>query len=229
MPKRELSTGTGAASADDGISSERRSTAAGAKIVPEGGTFTPNARLDAKHGVSGRPRRHADHARERGWVVIETLIEQGMAPRIARARRTECHCALVDGGKITLKAATMNIVDPAREPRIPPGMDAAHRSDVEVLVDGLPEHVDLDGCARMMVDGSGDPPRATRILSADDPPDRTMSTRSVSHPVRGLNASASRSTWCAVACMPLIRGNVPPAWMDRSPHYSDGPGSLTGS
>jgi sugar lactone lactonase YvrE len=122
-------------------------------IVPAGGTFTPKQlRLDAIHRKlywSDREGMRVMRADLDG-SHIETLVETARGEAARADARNWCVGIALDvaGGKVywtqkggdnaglgSIRRAGLEI--PARE-------DAAHRSDIEVLFDGLPEPIDLD-------------------------------------------------------------------------------------
>ncbi|HET7189117.1 MAG TPA: hypothetical protein VFI52_13270 [Gemmatimonadaceae bacterium] len=183
------------------------------KIVAEGGTFTPKQlKLDAAHGKlywSDREGMRIMRANVDGSQV-ETLIETGVRPGSDRGQtgvRPQVPQGTADGGVeranqanwcvgIALDVRRGNVYwtqkggNPANTGsirranlEIPSGMDPAHRSDVEVLVDGLPEPIDLDVDTRtrmMYWTDRGDPPRGNTVSRAPmDPP-------------KGVNPSARR-------------------------------------
>ena len=122
-------------------------------IVPAGGAFTPKQlRLDAAHRKlywSDREGMRVMRANLDG-SNIETLVEtaRGEAARVD-ARNWCVGIALdVAGGKVywTQKGGDNAGLGSIRRAglEIPKGEDAAHRSDIEVLFDGLPEPIDLD-------------------------------------------------------------------------------------
>jgi 3-hydroxyacyl-CoA dehydrogenase len=122
-------------------------------IIPEGGTFTPKQlKLDAKNGKlywSDREgmrvmRSNLDGSR------IETLIVAGVGDTDRLDQRNWCVGIAVDADRghfyWTQKGA-----DNADQGRIfraniemPKGEDPAHRTDIELLYNGLPEPIDLD-------------------------------------------------------------------------------------
>jgi DNA-binding beta-propeller fold protein YncE len=122
-------------------------------IVPPGGTFTAKQlKLDKKNGKlywSDREGMRIQRSNLDGSRV-ETLIETGHGADDRRDARNWCVGVAVDvaGGKVYW---TQKGNDDAGQGRIlranieiPKGQDPAHRRDVEVLFDGLPEPIDLD-------------------------------------------------------------------------------------
>ena len=147
-------------------------------IVPAGGAFTPKQlKLDAKNGKlywSDREGMRVMRANMDG-SHIETLVETGRGDGVRLDPRNWCVGIAVDAarGKIywTQKggdnAGTGSIRRAGIE--IPRGEDAAHRSDIEVLYDGLPEPIDIDidpGKRMMYWTDRGDPPRGNTVNRA---------------------------------------------------------------
>ena len=152
-------------------------------IVPAGGAFTPKQlKLDAVHRKlywSDREGMRVMRADLDG-SNIETLVEtaRGEAARVD-ARNWCVGIALdVAGGKVywTQKGGDNAGAGSIRRAglEIPRGEDAAHRSDIEVLFDGLPEPIDLelDLTQRMIYwTDRGDGPRGNTVSRAPmDPP-----------------------------------------------------------
>jgi hypothetical protein len=241
-------THMGAASADDGyIQRARLDGGEMTKIVPDGGTFTPKQlKLDATHGKlywSDREGMRIMRASVDG-SHIETLIEtgHGAADRARQANWCVGIALDVDGGKVywTQKGGSPANMGSIRRANleIPPGMDPAHRSDVEVLVDGLPEPIDLDLDLRtrmMYWTDRGDPPRGNTVTRAPmDPPNgATPSTRSDLHILFGglqegigIALDMMRGRLYATD----LGGNVYSANLDGSDRRTilTGQGSLTG-
>jgi hypothetical protein len=147
-------------------------------IVPAGGTFTPKQlKLDQKHGKlywADREGMRIMRANVDG-SKIETLVESAHGDEARLDGRNWCvGIALdVDRGQVywtqkggdnanrgTLRRAGMEI---------PKGQDAAHRTDIEILFDGLPEPIDLDldlGARMMYWTDRGDPPRGNTVNRA---------------------------------------------------------------
>ncbi len=156
-------------------------------VVPVGGTFTAKQlKLDAANGKlywSDREGMRVMRANLDG-SRIETLVETGHGDEARRDARNWCVGIALDiaGGKVywTQKggdnAGLGRILRANLE--IPPGQSASNRSDIEVLLDGLPEPIDLDldPNRRMMYwTDRGDPPdgntvnRAAMDTDAGDP------------------------------------------------------------
>ncbi len=144
----------GRAAADDGIieridlDGEHLTT-----IVPAGGTFTPKQlKLDPVHRKlywSDREGMRVMRANMDG-THIETLIETGHGDDERRDARNWCVGIALDisAGKVywTQKGgdnAGLGVIRRANL-ELRPGEDPAHRSDVELLYDKLPEPIDLD-------------------------------------------------------------------------------------
>ena len=152
-------------------------------IVPAGGAFTPKQlKLDGVHRKlywSDREGMRVMRADLDG-SNIETLVETGRGDAARADARNWCVGIAVDvaGGKVywTQKggsnAGTGSIRRAGLE--IPRGEDAAHRSDIEILFDGLPEPIDLDlDVVRRMIywTDRGDGPRGNTVSRAPmDPP-----------------------------------------------------------
>ena len=122
-------------------------------VVPAGGTFTPKQlRLDAVHRKlywSDREGMRVMRSNLDGSNV-ETLVETAHGDTARVDARNWCVGIALDvaGGKVywTQKGGDNAGVGSIRRAslEIPKGEDAAHRSDIEVLFDGLPEPIDLD-------------------------------------------------------------------------------------
>jgi len=179
-------TNMGKVSVDDG--SIERSDLDGRNlttIVPVGGTFTPKQlKLDRKSGKlywADREGMRIMRANLDGSKV-ETLVETAQGEEARRDARNWCvGIALdLDRGQIywTQKGGDNAGLGTIRRAavEIPQGQDAAHRSDIEVLYDGLPEPIDLDldlGTRMLYWTDRGDPPRGNTVNRAPmDPPHR---------------------------------------------------------
>ncbi len=154
-----------------------------AMIVPVGGTFTAKQlKLDRKHGKlywSDREGMRIQRANLDGSRV-ETLVETGRGDADRWDANNWCVGIAVDadGGKIYW---TQKGGDDAGEGRIlragielPAGQDPAHRTDVEVLFDGLPEPIDLEldlSQRQIYLTDRGDLPGGNSVARAPmDPP-----------------------------------------------------------
>jgi len=169
----------GAASADDG--SIERSDLDGRNvttIVPTGGTFTAKQlKLDETHRKlywSDREGMRVMRANLDG-SGIETLVETGRGDQARRDAKNWCVGIAVDveGGHIywTQKGGSNANEGSIRRAalEILKGEDAAHRTDIEVLFDGLPEPIDLDldPTARMIYwTDRGEAPRGNTVSRA---------------------------------------------------------------
>lgn len=122
-------------------------------IVPEGGAFTPKQlKIDRKNGKlywSDREGMRVSRSNLDG-SHIETLIQTGESDADRKDAARWCVGIALDpdrgyiywtqkggsnAGQGSLRRARMEV---------PKGEDAAHRSDIEVLMSGLPEPIDLD-------------------------------------------------------------------------------------
>ena len=152
-------------------------------IVPAGGAFTPKQlKLDGAH----RKLYWADREGMRVMRAdldgskIETLVETGRGESARLDARNWCVGLALDvaGGKVywTQKGGDNAGAGSIRRAglEIPKGQDAAHRSDIETLFDGLPEPIDLDlDLTRRMIywTDRGDGPRGNTVSRAPmDPP-----------------------------------------------------------
>ena len=147
-------------------------------VVPVGGAFTPKQlKLDSRNGKlywSDREGMRVMRSNLDG-SNIETLIETAQGDEARRDARNWCvGIALdLDRGQIYWSqkggsnSGTGSIRRAAIE--IPNGQDAAHRTDIEVLFEGLPEPIDLDlDLARRTIywTDRGDPPRGNTVNRA---------------------------------------------------------------
>jgi DNA-binding beta-propeller fold protein YncE len=122
-------------------------------IVPAGGTFTAKQlKLDKKNGKlywADREGMRIQRSNLDGSRV-ETLVETGRGDDDRWDARRWCVGMAVDvaGGKIYWTQKGGDDAGVGRILRagidVPNGQDPAHREDVEVLFDGLPEPIDLD-------------------------------------------------------------------------------------
>jgi hypothetical protein len=241
-------THMGVASADDGYIQRAKVDGSDVtKIVPDGGTFTPKQlKLDAKHRKlywADREGMRIMRANVDGSQV-ETLIETGHGDGDRANQANWCvGIALdVERGKVywTQKGGNPPNTGSIRRANldIPQGRDAAHRTDVEILVDGLPEPIDLDLDLRartMYWTDRGDPPRGNTVASAPMDPAYGFrpSARSDVHILFGgwkegigiaLDAARDR------LYVTDLGGNVYTAHLDGSDHHIllTAQGSLTG-
>jgi DNA-binding beta-propeller fold protein YncE len=156
-------------------------------IVPSGGTFTPKQlKLDAVHRKlywSDREGMRIMRADLDG-SHIETLVETARGDAARLDARNWCVGIALDvaGGKIywTQKGGDNAGAGSIRRAglEIPKGEEAARRSDVEILFDGLPEPIDLDlDLQRRMIywTDRGDGPRGNTISRAPIDPPRGVS------------------------------------------------------
>ena len=147
-------------------------------IVPIGGTFTAKQlKLDKKNGKlywSDREGMRVLRSNIDGSNV-ETLVETGQGDAARLDARNWCVGIAVDAarGKVywTQKGGDNAGTGSIRRAdiKIPKGQDAAHRRDIEVLFDGLPEPIDLDlDLSRRMIywTDRGDPPRGNTVNRA---------------------------------------------------------------
>jgi hypothetical protein len=152
-------------------------------IVPEGATFTPKQlHLDKKNGKlcwSDREGMRVMRSNLDG-SQIETLVETGQGDIDRRDQTRWCVGITIDPARGQIYW-TQKGPDNAERGRIlragieiPSGEKAAHRSDIEVLFDGLPEPIDLelDVDHRVLYwTDRGDPPRGNTVNRAhiDEP------------------------------------------------------------
>ena len=147
-------------------------------VVPAGGAFTPKQlRLDAAHRKlywSDREGMRVMRADLDG-SNIETVVETARGEAARADARNWCVGVALDvgGGKVywTQKGGDNAGLGSIRRAglEIPKGEDAAHRSDIEVLFDGLPEPIDLDlDPAQQMIywTDRGDGPRGNTVSRA---------------------------------------------------------------
>ena len=147
-------------------------------IVPGGGTFTAKQlKLDKRHGKlywSDREGMRVMRANVDG-SDIETLVETGRGDDQRKEANRWCVGIAVDTarGKIywTQKGGNNAGEGSLRRANIeiPKGQDAAHRSDIEVLFDQLPEPIDIDldlGKRMIYWTDRGDPPRGNTVNRA---------------------------------------------------------------
>jgi hypothetical protein len=147
-------------------------------IVPVGGTFTPKQlHLDKKNGKlywSDREGMRVMRSNLDG-SKIETLVQTGQGEADRRNAMKWCVGITVDAEREQIYW-TQKGPDDAGQGRIfradieiPKGQNAANRTDIEVLFDGLPEPIDLelDLKNRMLYwTDRGDPPRGNTVNRA---------------------------------------------------------------
>jgi DNA-binding beta-propeller fold protein YncE len=232
-------TNMGKASANDG--SIQRSDLDGGNvttIVPAGGAWTPKQlKLDAQHGKlywSDREGMRIMRANVDG-SDIETLVETGQGDAARKDARNWCvGIALdVDGGKIywTQKGSGGNGRIFRANLELPQGEDAAHRTDIETLFDGLPEPIDMDLDLKNRVmywSDRGDPPRGNTVSRA--PMDAKKGSQEIL--VRGLKEGIGMALDLRDGRMfsTDLGGNVYSARLDGSESkvLLTGEGALTG-
>jgi hypothetical protein len=147
-------------------------------IVPEGGTFTPKQiHLDKKNGKlywSDREGMRVMRSNLDG-SKIEILVQTGQGEANRRDAMKWCIGITVDAerGQIYWTQKGPEDAGQGRIFRagieIPKGQNAANRTDIEVLFDGLPEPIDLehDLKNRMLYwTDSGDPPHGNTVNRA---------------------------------------------------------------
>jgi hypothetical protein len=169
----------GRVSDDDGSVERMRLDGSGVTtLVPKGGTFTPKQlKLDRAHGKlywADREGMRIMRADLDGSHV-ETLVETGHGDEARRDQRNWCVGIALDLDRHQLywsqKGGDNANVGTIRRAGIelPKGESAAHRSDIEVLFDGLPEPIDLDLDAAhhtLYWTDRGDPPRGNTVNRA---------------------------------------------------------------
>src|SRR5216684_8441791 len=147
-------------------------------IIPEGGTFTPKQlHLDKKNGKlywCDREGMRVMRANLDG-AKIETLVETGKGDADRRDLTKWCVGIAMDTDRGQIYW-TQKGPDDAGEGRIfranieiPKGENAANRTDIELLFDGLPEPIDLelDLKNRLLYwTDRGDPPRGNTVSRA---------------------------------------------------------------
>jgi hypothetical protein len=147
-------------------------------IVPKGSTFTPKQlHLDKRHGRlywSDREGMRVMRANLDG-SQIETLVETGRSDADRRDQKRWCVGITVDPDRRQIYW-TQKGPDNAGQGRIcranveiPKGETPAHRTDIEVVFDELPEPIDLelDLAHRVLYwTDRGDPPRGNTVNRA---------------------------------------------------------------
>jgi hypothetical protein len=177
-------TNMGRVSVDDG--SVQRADLDGSNlttVVPVAGTFTAKQlKIDAKNGRlywSDREGMRVMRSNLDG-SKLETLVETGHGDQDRRDARNWCVGMAIDvaGGKMYWSQKGHDNAGEGRIFRanleIPKGQDAAHRTDVELLFDGLPEPIDIDldlAKHEMYWTDRGDPPKGNTVNRAKmEPP-----------------------------------------------------------
>src|SRR6266849_6353576 len=170
-------------------------------IVPEGATFTAKQlHLDKKNGKlywSDREGMRVMRSNLDGSQV-ETLVETGHGDIDRRDQTRWCVGITVDPerGHVYWKQKGPDNGERGCVCRasldVPRGEKAAHRSDIEVLFDGLPEPIDLELDLEHRVlywTDRGDPPRGNTVNRApvDAPADRDIAPEIVlTHLMEGI-------------------------------------------
>jgi DNA-binding beta-propeller fold protein YncE len=158
--------------------------------VTAGKTFTPKQlKLDAANGKlywADREGMRVQRANLDG-TMLETLVESGSGDAARQDAANWCVGIALDvaGKKIywTQKGGDNAGVGSIRRAGIdvPPGEDPAHRTDVEVLFEHLPEPIDLDVdlTSRLMYwTDRGNPPKGNTVSRAPmDPPSGGAASR----------------------------------------------------
>jgi DNA-binding beta-propeller fold protein YncE len=168
-------------------------------IVPEGVTFTPKQlHLDKKNGKlywSDREGMRVMRSNLDGSQV-DTLVESGHGDIDRRDQTRWCVGITIDPARGQIYW-TQKGPDNAERGRIfragieiPPGEKAAHRSDIELLFDGLPEPIDLelDLDRRVLYwTDRGDPPRGNTVNRTPiDEPRRSAPEIVLTHLMEGI-------------------------------------------
>jgi hypothetical protein len=147
-------------------------------IVPEGSTFTPKQlHLDKKNRKlywSDREGMQVMRSNLDG-SKIETLVQTGQGEADRRDAMKWCVGITVDAKRRQIYWTQKGPEDAGQgrifraSIEIPKGQNAANRTDIEVLFDGLPEPIDLelDLKSRMLYwTDRGDPPRGNTVNRA---------------------------------------------------------------
>jgi hypothetical protein len=168
-------------------------------IVPQGATFTPKQlHLDKKNGKlywSDREGMRVMRSNLDGSQV-DTLVETGQGDIDRRDQTRWCVGITIDPARGQIYW-TQKGPDNAERGRIlragieiPHGEKAAHRSDIELLFDGLPEPIDLelDVDHRVLYwTDRGDPPRGNTVNRAPiDEPRRSAPEIVLTHLMEGI-------------------------------------------
>ncbi len=147
-------------------------------IVPQGSTFTPKQlqldKLGGKLYWSDREGMRVMRANLDG-SALETLVETGRGDVDRRDQTRWCVGIAVDAGRGQIywtqkgedDAGLGRILRASIE--IPAGQSASNRTDVELLLDGLPEPIDLEIDLKNRVlywTDRGDPPRGNTVNRA---------------------------------------------------------------
>jgi hypothetical protein len=185
VPSRHIFwSNMGRVSVDDG--SVQRADLDGGNVttvVPVAGTFTAKQlKIDAKNGRlywSDREGMRVMRSNLDG-SKLETLVETGHGDEDRRDARHWCVGMAIDvaGGKMYWSQKGHDNAGEGRIFRanleIPKGQDPAHRTDVELLFDGLPEPIDIDldlTKHEIYWTDRGDPPKGNTVNRAKmDPP-----------------------------------------------------------
>ena len=172
-------TNMGKVSDDDGSVERMNLDGTGlTTLVAKGGTFTPKQlKLDKAHAKLYWADREGMRIMRSNLdgSKVETLVETAHGDEARRDQRNWCvGIALdLDRGKIywSQKGGDNANLGTIRRAgiEIPKGETAAHRSDIEVLFDGLPEPIDMDLDAAnhtLYWTDRGDPPRGNTVNRA---------------------------------------------------------------
>lgn len=172
-------TNMGKVSDDDGSVERMNLDGSGlTTLVPKGGTFTPKQlKLDKAHGRLYWADREGMRIMRSSLdgSKIETLVETARGDEARRDQRNWCVGIALDleRGKIYWSQkggdnANLGAIQRAGI-EMPKGETAAHRSDIEVLFDGLPEPIDMELDAAnhtLYWTDRGDPPRGNTVNRA---------------------------------------------------------------
>ncbi len=178
-------------------------------IVPQGGTFTPKQlHLETTSGKlywCDREGMRLMRANRDG-SNLETLVDTSQGDSRPGPDATKWCVGVavdVDGGKVYWTQKGGDNADQGRIFRanieILPGQTPAHRRDIELLYDGLPEPIDLeiDPATRTLYwTDRGDPPRGNTVNRAPlDPPSGKRPTPEVlfTHLEEGIGMALDRT------------------------------------